>query len=134
MSIDGNHNVLSSLGNRTIKKQYHRPETLIKWKYICPVCGNYKLIKEVEEVLDSQFSITPDGEEGKCIKVEKSACDCNCILLCRKCGAWVNFNDIYEFDYWENEWYGKTVDDVKEWNTKTKEFEKEIQELWLKHI
>lgn len=130
--IDGNHKILSAWGAKQIKKQHHHPSTLIKYKYICPVCGNLKLIKEVEEVLDSQFSITPDGEEGKCIKVEKSACDCNCILLCRKCGAWVNFNDYQEFAYWENDWYGKTVEDIKEWEKQIRKFGEEIKEKWSK--
>lgn len=130
--IDGNFRLNSVNQNNQIKRQYHRPKTLIKYKYICPCCGNLKLNIEVEEVLNSTYAITPDGEEGKCIKVEKGACDCNYILSCRKCGSWINFNDYQEMPYWENDWYGKTMEDVFEYEERMKKFGEEIKTIWSK--
>ena len=128
--IDGNFRLNSVNQNNKIKMQYHQPKTLIKYKYICPCCGNLKLNIEVEEVLNSTYAITPDGEEGKCIKVEKGACDCNYILSCRKCGSWINFNDYKEMPYWENDWYGKTIKDIEDNKQSLKNLKKELDEIW----
>ena len=71
------------IGNKKpIERINHNPSTLIKWKYICPVCGNLKLNIEVEEVVCSTFAITPAGGEGKCVKIDKTGGDSNYILSC----------------------------------------------------